>query len=56
MTRRYHKRVHRDREWLAREERKARGEQTEQERWAELLARRVQGKPLDSPQDGTQRL
>jgi hypothetical protein len=41
---RYFKRVHRDRERIAAEERKARGEPNEQERWADELVERLRGK------------
>jgi hypothetical protein len=47
--RRYLRKVHRDREWLRREERRARGEKTEQERFADDLVDRIRG---DRPMDG----
>jgi len=39
---RYLNRVARDRDRIARDERRARGEKTEQEQWADELAKRVQ--------------
>lgn len=45
---RYLKKVHRDREWLLREERKARGERNENEQFAEELVNHRRRK--DSPQ------
>lgn len=41
-AKRYHKRVYESRKRIEAEERRARGEQTEQEKWAADLARRIQ--------------
>jgi len=41
---RYLRKVHRDREWLLREERKARGERSENEKFADELVNRLRRK------------
>lgn len=41
---RYLRKVHRDKEYIAREERKARGERTANERFADELVRRLRRK------------